>query len=377
MSDVWTTSRAFVRRAVALVALASVWPTLGCSSAPDKPSLMANMAKQELTVYQLRAMDYEYAEHFAQLVAATAVDIADTTDDPDVRGRALEWRMWAMPSARSAAFDQDPLAGLIELWILAHQQHHYFSEGAGKEWFGPHQAAALRTTQSLRNDAEELIDAVMTDTQADRTRDRGGKWVAENPIEGHLQIRPTARANLASIVPVQHHGGLKAVGNMEETLRDLSDRVTILSTQTPVEVRWQAEYLVDALFEDQVQSRVDAMLDSVGKMSELLSGFDDTLSAQTQTLLAGIEEERLSVFEAVEGERDAIVAALDRGRTSILDELDSQVANATAELDAVGRGLIDHFFKRLIEVLLAMGAFVILTVVLVLVVVRRRSGSDD
>lgn len=338
---------------------------------------MANMAKEELTVYQLRAMDYEYAAHFAQLVATTAVDIAAADDDAEVRGRALEWRMWAMPSARSAAFDQDPFAGLIELWILAHQQHQYFSEGSGKDWFGAQQQSALRTTRALRDEADELLGSVIDEAQANRMRNTGLRWVADHPIEGHLQIRPTARADLASLVTAQQHGGLKAVGGMEETLRDLSDRVTILSTQTPVEARWQAEYLVEALFEEQVQSRVDRMVESVSSMSERLGGFEDTLSAQTQALLAGIEQERITVFNAVEEERDAILAALERGRTSILDELDSQVANATAELDAVGRGLIDHFFRRLIEVLLAMGAFVILTVLLVLYVVRRRSGSDD
>ena len=48
---------------------------LGCNTAPSKPSLMANMAKDDLTVYQLRAMDYEYASRFAQLVSAAVSDI--------------------------------------------------------------------------------------------------------------------------------------------------------------------------------------------------------------------------------------------------------------------------------------------------------------
>ena len=218
---------------------------------------------------------------------------------------------------------------------------------------------------------------MITDEQADRLRGAGRMWVADNPIDGNLLVRPTARAYLASLVPAQELGGLKAVGSMEETLRDLSDRVTILSAQTPVEVRWQAEYLIEALFEERVRNRIDGIVGSVEDMSSFLGGFEDTLSAQTQMLLAGIEQERITVFTAVEEERQAIVSAVERERQSILDKLDSQLTSASAELDSVGRGLIDHFFRRLIQVLLVMGAVMMLTVLLVLVVVRRRRESDD
>jgi len=350
---------------------------LGCNTTPPKPSLMANMVKDEYTVYQLRAMDYEYASRFAQLVAASVSEIIAATDDTIVRNHALQWRLWAMPQARSAAFDQDPFAGLLELWILARQQNYYFTEGNGKDWFGDEQPRAERTTRALADEAEKLLSRVMSETDADRMRDVGQDWVAKNPIEGELYVRPTARADLASLVTEEQHGGLKAVGSMEETLRDLSDRVTILSGQTPVEVRWQAEYLVESLFEDRVHDRIDAMVGSISDMSRFLDDFESTLSAQTQMLLTGIERERLTVFAAIESERNAVLAAIENERESILDNLDKQLTSASAELDSVGHGLIDHFFVRLVEVLLAMGAFVFVMVALVLLVVRRRAERDD
>jgi hypothetical protein len=196
-----------------------------------------------------------------------------------------------------------------------------------------------------------------------------------HPIEGQLFVRPTARADLASLVSKEKHGGLKAVGSMEETLRDMSDRMTILSLQAPLEVRWQAEYLVESLFEDRVQHRIDSMVDSMSEMTGFLETFEGTLSAQTGALLQGIERERITVFEAVEGERVAIVAAIENERDSILNELDSQLATTTAKMDAVGRGLIDHFFLRLIEVLAVMGVAVFLMVLLVLFVLRRRGAE--
>jgi hypothetical protein len=351
---------------------------LGCNTAPSKPSLMANMAKDDLTVYQLRAMDYEYASRFAQLVSASVSDIIGASDDLDVRERALQWRLWAMPQARSAAFDQDPFAGLIELWILARQQHHFFTEGGGKDWFGEQQPRALETTSHLEHESERLLSEVMSEAEVDEMRTVGRAWVEKHPIEGRLYVRPTARADLASLVTDAQHGGLKAMGSMEENLRDLSDRMTILSAQTPVEVRWQAEYLLESLFEDRFDERIDSIVGSMQDMTKFLDTFEGTLSAQTEALLRGIERERITVFDAIEEERTAIVDAVERERTSILDDLDSQLSNASAELDSVGRSLIDYFFVRLVQVLVIMGVVVFLIVLLVLFIVRRRSqGAID
>ncbi len=366
---------ASARHPLLLVVVLAAVTLLGCNTSPSKPSLMANMAKDELTVYQLRAMDYEYASRFAQLVSAAVSEIMATNDDLEIREYALQWRMWAMPQARSAAFDQDPLAGLLELWILAHQQHQYFTEGGGKDWFGAEQPRALETTLHLEQESERLLSEVIPEDEADRMGRTGKTWVRAHPIEGKLYTRPTARADLASLVTDAQHGGLKAMGSMEETLRDLSDRVTILSAQAPLEVRWQAEYLVESLFEDRIEGRVDSIVDSMDDMTGFLETFEGTLSSQTRTLLSGIEEQRVVVFNAIEEERMAIVDAVERERTSILDELDSQLNKISSELDSTGRGLIDYFFLRLVQVLVIMGVVVFLIVLLVLFVVRRRSAG--
>jgi hypothetical protein len=356
------------------VAILSV-SLFGCSTTPDKPSLMANMAKEEVTVYQLRAMDYEYAARFAQVVGACVEDITSNTDDPSVREHAYQWRMWAMPQARSAAFDQDPFAGLIELWVLSEQQHQHFDEGAGKGALGDRDNCALRTTERLVQGAEQMASEVMSDQEFSRMKKIVADWVDQHPIEGKLFVRPTARADLAALVSAENHGGLKAVGSMEETLRDMGDRMTILSLQTPLEVRWQAEYLVESLFEDRVHGRIDSMVNSMSEMTGFLDTFEGTLSAQTSALLKGIELERITVFDAVEGERDAIVAAIGEERDAILSKLDSQLATATTKLNTAGRGLIDHFFIRLIEVLVVMGVVVFLMVLLVLFVLRKRGAA--
>ena len=349
----------------------------GCSTAPARPALMANMANDDVTVTQLRAIDYAYADRFGQLVAACVADIVAQSDDAQLRERAYQWRMWAMPQARAAAFDQDPFMGLVELWVLARQQRLYFADGGETSHFGAQVQCVSETTRYLEEDVERIASTVVSEDHLKKMISNVHAWVAKHPIEGQLFVRPTARADLAGLVPAVKQGGLKAVGSIEETFRDLNDRITILTVQMPVEARWHAEYLTNSLFEERMQEPTESMLDAMETMIDFLDELEPILAAQTNTLLAGVTAERVAVFDAVEAERTEILAAIEEERGSIMNKLDEQLTSATTKLDQVGRGLIDHFFVRLIEVLAAVGVASFLTVLLVLVVLRRRKSSDD
>lgn len=355
--------------ACALLAVSSS----GCSSAPSKPALMANMTKDDVTVTQLRARNYEYAAHFAQLVSMCVMDIVASSDDPQVLERAYQWRMWASPQSRAAAFDQDPFVGLLELWVLSAQQRQYFTEGSGRNDFADQHGCVVETTRELEEEGARIIAAVMAEDGKEALYEAGFAWVAENPIEGQLFVRPTARSDLAKLVPDERQGGLKAVASMEETFRDLNDRITILTVQMPVEARWQAEYLIHSLFEERIQAPADSMVDAVETMAEVIGDFETVFGEQTDTLLAGVDEARMAVFEAVAEERTAILTAMTDERASVMTELDSRLLSATNKLDQVGQGLIDHFFIRLVQVLLLVGAFKLL----MLLLRRRGSGNDE
>ena len=364
-------SRHIVLGAVLAVAL------FGCSSVPARPALMGNMAKQEVTVIQLRALDYAYADQFGQLVAACVLNIVAEADDPQTLERAYLWRMWAMPQARAAAFDQDPFVGLVELWVLARQQRLFFEDSGNAMYFGTPHECVPKTTQHLEEVVQGLAANIVSEDHYEEMAESVRTWVAKHPIEGQLFVRPTARADLAGLVPEEKQGGLKAVASIEDTFRDLNDRITILTVQMPTEARWQAEYLTHSLFEERAREPTAAALGAIETMVDFLGDFENVLGAQTHALLAGVEKERLAVFDAVEEERTEILAAIEEERSSVMEKLDDQLISATAELDQVGRGLIDHFFIRLAEVLAAVAVFSFLTVVLVLVVLRRRRSAGE
>ena len=332
---------------------------------------MASMAKEEITVSQLRANNYEYAARFGHAVAARARDIIENTEDRDVIDHALRWRMWALPQARAASFAQDPLVALIELWILADQQHQFFTVGVGSAWFGPQQERAQATTFALKEQAAQLMADTMSPDALRTIRETKRDWVEENPIERELVFRPRARADLANLLPPQHGGGtLRAVPSMQESLGDMNDRITILTDQGPVEARWQAEYIVASLFDDRLYEDVDTVGGSLDRMTGFLDTFEETAARQTDAIFDAIESERVMIFNAIERERAEILAAVADERETILSAVDSQLTSttssidevargliddATVEIDGVGRGLIDHFFIRLAQFLVVVG----------------------
>ena len=353
--------------------LATVW--IGCGGVPDKPALMANMASEDVSVTELRAADYEFASRFTQLVAKCAMDIVEETQDREIQERALIWRMYASPQARAAAFNQDPFAGLLELWALAGQQRAFFTEGDGKDAFGAHQACVNDTAIQLDQEAEELAARVMPEQNFNRLKQRVTEWVAAHPIEGRLFVRPTAQADLASFVHAEGPGGLKAVASMEETFRDLNDRIAILSVQMPLEARWQAEYLIHSLFEERLSGPTETLVESMNDISAFLGEFKNTFGNQTTRLLEAFTLEREAVFIAIEEERKQILEALEGERVEVLDSVNTGVDEALGRFEETGRGLIDHFFERLIGGLVAMGIFIFIIVAVLIGALRNRAPA--
>ena len=346
--------------------------SVGCGGVPKKPALMESLARSEISVAQLRAIDYEFASRFSQLVARCAEEILHTTEEREQYRRALLWRMYASPQARTAAFNQDPLAGLLELWALAGQQQEYFTVGEGKNAFGGQWPCVLETVHTLAREASELAFDVLPLDEAQKMQTRVQEWVEAHPIEGEFYVRPTAQAGLAAFVG-DAEGGLRAVGSMEETLRDLNDRIAILSVQLPTEARWQADYLVNTLLEEHVADAAGSLLASMERISTSLDDFDQVVSLQTSRLVEGLRREREAAFAGIEVERDHWLEAMDRLKRDVLFSIDAELEEALDRFEATGRGLIDHFFERLVAVLIGIGIFILVVVAILVGALRRRS----
>lgn len=345
--------------------------TGACSTTPDKPPLMASMVDDTVTVNQLRAKDYAYASRFGQLVSTCAIDIIEQTEDPKLRERAMQWRMYAASQARRAAFNQDPLSGLLELWALAGQQRRYFSDGDGKALLTDATPCVLATARQLEEEIQVIAAEVMTHQDMEDITIRIDRWVDNHPIEGRMFVRDTAHADLAALVGDQTHGGLKAVGSIEETFRDVNDRLAILSTEMPLEMRWQVRYVGDMLFSEHLDEPAADVAAMGRRVNKFLDEIEELIPKDREALFEAFQAERDALLEALGREREVILNAVTEERTAIFSALDEQVATSLGELDLMSRSLIDHFFVRLVQLLVVAGLLGLLAYILL----RRRQRA--
>ncbi len=191
--------------------------------------------------------------------------------------------------------------------------------------------------------------------------------------------------------------GLRSVAQIDETARDLSDRMTIYAEQLPQIVRWQGEIL---LIESQhkfvakpfanldgvdrnlisIEEDVDAAAGFLTSTPELLAAeralLLDAVRSERATILASIDEQRVATLAAVTAEREAILAAVEELRRTSFEDLGTEteeslgriekLSTATVEdLRRASREAVDHLFWRAVQLLLIGSvAFAVLALVL-------------
>ena len=57
--------------------------------------------------------------------------------------------MNAIPACQRAAFQSDPLAGYLDVWVLCEQMLQYFERGEGRDLFGEWQPIAVGAARQL------------------------------------------------------------------------------------------------------------------------------------------------------------------------------------------------------------------------------------
>jgi len=310
---------------------------------------MAQSTDVFVTVSQLRTRDYDFAAHFSALVTGCANEIIANSEDDTIRGRALFWKMNAIPAARSAAFHHDPLVGLYDLWALTLQQRNYFTEGDGATLFGEQQQCAVAISGRLSDRALELARSVTTSGDVAETAQRLEKWAELNPIESGLFGRRSAAADISALAPQAPHKGLQAVESLEETTRDLADRITILSTDLPTESRWQAEYLINGLFEEHLEEPGVRIMGAVDRLNTLLAEFEPFIDDQRSSLVGAVEVERLALIDAVATAGESLQKSVASERSTLIASLHEEMAWGFAELEATSRALVDHVFVRVLQ----------------------------
>ena len=313
----------------------------------------------------------------------TAADkIISGSPSSATRRQALVWKAEAIPVMQTCLLNSDPIAAFLDTWAFLFQMNAFMERPEWKNTMGNFYPAVAETLRNMNVQMEVLAQSVAPKANIAVARERVRGWADANPIQDSLASRQSADPDIIKKVGETNFGTLGSIKALAKSMGDLSARLDAYNLYLPKQARWQSELLLEELKGD---SQVNSALSDIHTFSDTAAKLDsERLSVQqfvhqerVQTLnaaLTALHAERLGTLDTVERQRIATLAALHaerlaatadlRGeRQSVLDALhDQEVATvsdmrATSEkeiqtLDTKGRGLINLFFLRALELML-------------------------
>ncbi|UCE02156.1 MAG: hypothetical protein JSW67_13025, partial [Candidatus Latescibacterota bacterium] len=299
---------------VLFVGLGILYSLTGCS--PKIASQTAFMKERgvEMTAHELRVRNYILAEYFAARVEESADQILEASSDSAVREDAILWKMHAIPAMQAASFFGDPLGALGSEVIFCVQMRQYFDDGYGKDVFGEQQDVAVATSVELEEAAYAAAELALPSADMDTIRVRIDRFAAANPIRSPRFKRSSDDPVLSrAFTEDTTVGGLRAASAMTEQMRDLSDRMALLTDYGPRQARWQVQYLREqvpgmaATARDTVLAGLFPVMDEFMRFMDLQRGLGfDLAQAERQVILETMASERLAATDLLVKERQAV-----------------------------------------------------------------------
>jgi hypothetical protein len=348
---------------IALVVLVATVAAVGCPKTSPY-SQLGQTVGMELPIESLRLELYGFVGRFSGIVEHAADEIIVATDDLRVRRNARLWKMNAIPAIQKAAFRYDPLAGYIDAWVLTKQTLQYFEEGHGKDLFGEWQPIAIEAARETVREIEanfKLAADVDGDLGSGGARRDVDNFVAEHPLDNLLFVRYSTAPLLGRLTKDKNRGTFAAMGRLEMSLGDMTDRMNIYAAHLPNQARWQAELAIDDLLGspefEEAYGKLDEMKASIDLTAANVAGVSETIDAQVvgaleivpherAVIFAEVERQRLETIEVVRAERELILAAIREGRIAVFEDVQRERVAVMQDMEALVLRGIDESKSR-------------------------------
>jgi hypothetical protein len=399
MSGLRTASSA--RPWTALVALLVAVLVAGSCGVPKVSKRQTDIMEQTGTVSVsaavLRVGVNDLVDRFAGRIEQSVDRIVEEADTVAVRQRALALKVDAIPVVYTAGYRADPLNAAIDVWVLAFQFREYVETGAGRTAFGPQQRLLRETAREQLADVDAVLRAIAIKPEYfDRARPQAEQWAAGHPIQ-HTFAGRTSGASLLTKLRSDNKDAFHVVGEVSDTLENVSERLNTYAAQLPKQVRWQAELMATGMTTELRLERTLTDVHDLGTaarhatgvlegMPAVLDAQRDLLADERRAVLAGVDGQRLQTLaflqEFVTGERLALVSAVrDERRATMAAVQQERMATIAAvetmrklTVDSSLAGLRDIVDYTIWRVAMLFAGLMLLAVVLGVVALRRTIG---
>ncbi len=342
-------------------------------------------------------------------IEVAADRIISESPSPVAQRQALVWKTEAIPVMQTTLLNTDPVAAVLDTWAFIFQMTAYMERPALKQKLGESYPVVVETLRNMDSEMEELVLQGAPAANVADLRQRVGAWAKAHPIQTSLVGRQSVDADVIRKVGQSDLGMTTSIKTLAEGLGDFTARLDAYNVYLPKQARWQAELLLtDFTHDPQISAALsdfavlsDSATKASGNLDRMPELVDQTrkafktdvdgerLSAQAffreeglRTLYA-LQQERIATIDALHGERLATTAQIREEREAametlrgqeitIMNEFEAFSEKAIQDADKRGRGLINYFFIRALELMLLT---LVLCSLLIWAVLRRFVGG--
>ncbi|BDP34603.1 TPA: chemotaxis protein [Vibrio parahaemolyticus] len=345
-----------IRRLSSLMVLWLVTTLSGCSLLEVKiDSQTVPLTKQELN---MRILTREYAlQFFAQV--EQAADVLQEQYDPNDKvnqSYVLLWKINAEEGLQAAAYQVSPMAALIDTWVFTHQMNQFYATGAGRDIFATDEAKQV--SAHLANEVDQLAQSLLKKEVYDKTKLFVADFVRQYPFADLSMIRTPAYRAWLEANQISEEDAVTTLGTMPEALGDVSDRLSLVSEQTPKIMTWKAQLLalnssasiekVNAAL-NSLQVTADSMRDFIDNNPEYMRYLAEQMAVELQPLVDDIDQKTQERLSQLGEERQALEEMVARERQEIALIITHEREKFAQDMDRVSQEVVNLAMTKLIE----------------------------
>ncbi len=345
-----------IRRISSLMVLWLVTTLSGCSLLEVKiDSQTVPLTKQELN---MRILTREYAlQFFAQV--EQAADVLQEQYDPNDKvnqSYVLLWKINAEEGLQAAAYQVSPMAALIDTWVFTHQMNQFYATGAGRNIFATDEAKQV--SAHLSNEVNQLAQSLLKKEVYDKTKLFVADFVRQYPFADLSMIRTPAYRAWLEANQISEEDAVTTLGTMPEALGDVSDRLSLVSEQTPKIMTWKAQLLalnssasiekVNAAL-NSLQVTADSMRDFIDNNPEYMRYLAEQMAVELQPLVDDIDQKTEARLSQLGEERQALEEMVARERQEIALIITHEREKFAQDMDRVSQEVVNLAMTKLIE----------------------------
>ncbi|WP_407558764.1 chemotaxis protein [Vibrio parahaemolyticus] len=345
-----------IRRISSLMVLWLVTTLSGCSLLEVKiDSQTVPLTKQELN---MRILTREYAlQFFAQV--EQAADVLQEQYDPNDKvnqSYVLLWKINAEEGLQAAAYQVSPMAALIDTWVFTHQMNQFYATGAGRDIFATDEAKQV--SAHLANEVDQLAQSLLKKEVYDKTTLFVTDFVKQYPFADLSMIRTPAYRAWLEANQISEEDAVTTLGTMPEALGDVSDRLSLVSEQTPKIMTWKAQLLalnssasiekVNAAL-NSLQVTADSMRDFIDNNPEYMRYLAEQMAVELQPLVDDIDQKTEARLSQLGEERQALEEMVARERQEIALIITHEREKFAQDMDRVSQEVVNLAMTKLIE----------------------------